>query len=189
MRRIAVLSAAVLVGGLLGPSSALATDEAGATDGHDRWIAVQDHFAVVLPNGETFTGDEDPMGQPEGDVAPVGTRLFLSEVLYATEDGETRGEEVGRDHIECTAQVVENTFLCQIAWVFDTGSQLHGVVHVDFGAQSETEPLQFDIAVTGGTGDYFGATGEVSLLDITDPDDPEAATETLYEADIRLAHD
>ena len=43
--------------------------------------------------------------------------------------------------------------------------------------------------MTGGTGDFFGATGEVSLLDITDPDDPDAATTTLYEANLRLAHD
>ena len=121
MRRIAVLSAAVLVGGLFGPSSALATEDREATGGQDRWIAVEDHFAIVLPNGETFTGDEEPPAEPEGDVAPIGTRLFLSEVLYATEDGESRGEEVGRDHVECSAQVVPNTFLCQIVWVFDTG--------------------------------------------------------------------
>ena len=60
---------------------------------------------------------------------------------------------------------------------------MHGVVHADFGAASETEQLQLDIAVTGGTGDYSGATGEVSLLDIsTDP----AETVTLYEAALVL---
>jgi hypothetical protein len=29
----------------------------------------------------------------------------------------------------------------------------------------------------------------VTLTDITDPDAPEAPTETLYEADLRLPHD
>jgi hypothetical protein len=49
---------------------------------------------------------------------------------------------------------------------------------------SETEALQFDIAVTGGTGDYARATGVVSLQDITDAGDPAAEVTTLYEADL-----
>jgi hypothetical protein len=181
MRRIAVLSAAVLVGGLLGPSSALATGD----EATDRWIAVEDHFAVVLPDGQTFTEDAPPPGAEEEEFAPpVGARLFISEALYATADGTTRGDEVGRTHIECTAGVVPATFLCDIAFVFGNGSQLHGVVHVDFSTQSETEPLRFDIAVTGGTDDFFGATGEVALLDITPAGDPAAETLTLYEANV-----
>ena len=180
MRRIAVLSTAVLAGGLLGPSTAAADYEAT-----HRWIAVEDQFTVVLPDGQTFTEDAPPPEAEEEEFAPpVGTQLFLSEALYATADGTTRGEEIGRTHIECTAGVASATFLCDIAFVFHNGSQLHGVVHVDFASQSETEPLQFDIAVTGGTDDFFGATGEVSLLDITPADDPTAATLTLYEADV-----
>jgi hypothetical protein len=179
MRRIAVVSALVLTGGLLGPSTALAAEE------EHRWLAEEDHFAIVLPDGETFT-DEDP-APPEEEIPPVGTRVFISEVLYATEDGETRGDEVGRTHIECTAQVVPVNFLCDVAFVFDSQSQLHGSVLVDFGTlEDPAEQLQFDISVTGGSGDFFGATGVVSLTDITDPDDPDAPTETLYEADIRL---
>jgi hypothetical protein len=178
MRRIAVLSALVLTGGLIGPSSALAADTA------DRWIAVEDHFAIVLPDGETFTEDNAP---PEDELPPVGSRLFISEALHETEDGETAGAEVGRSHIECTAQAAELIFRCDAAFVLDSGSQLHGTVVVDFGEEVAAEPFQLDIPVTGGSGDFFGATGVVSLLDITDPDDPEAATMTLYEADIHLA--
>jgi hypothetical protein len=178
MRRIAVLSALVLTGGLVGPSSALA-----AEDNENRWIAVEDHFAIVLPDGETFTDDNAP---PEEELPPVGTRLFISEALHETEDGETAGSEVGRTHIECTAQVAELIFSCDAAFVLDSGSQLHGTVVVDFGMEEPTEAFQLDVAVTGGTGDFAGATGVVSLLDITDPDDPEAATTTLYEADIQL---
>lgn len=185
MRRIAVLSALVLTGGLLGPSTALA-----AEDDHEyRWLAVEDHFVIVLPDGKTLTGDEAPM-EGEDELPPVGTRLFLSETLFATEDGETRDDEVGRSHIECTAQVAPVNFLCDIAFVFDSGSQLHGTVLVDFSSTEETaEPFGFDIPVTGGSHDFFGATGVVSLLDITDPDKPDAPTETLYEADLRLAHE
>ncbi len=183
MRRTAVLSALVLTGGLLGPSSALA-----AEDDELRWLAEQDHFAIVLPDGETFT-DEDP-APPEEEEPPVRTREFISELLNATEDGETRGDEVGRTHIECTAQVVPFNFLCDIAFVLDSRSQLHGSVLVDFGTPEQpAEQLQFDIPVTGGSGDFFGATGVVSLTDITDPDDPDAPTETLYEADITVAGD
>jgi hypothetical protein len=68
---------------------------------------VKDQFAVILPNCETFTGEEDPGPLDPNDVPPVGTQLFVSEVLYETEDGETRGDEVGRSHIQCTAQVGE----------------------------------------------------------------------------------
>jgi Dirigent-like protein len=183
MRRIAVLSALVLTGGLLGPSTALAEE-----DSHDnRWIAVEDHFAIVLPDGETFTGDEEPMGEEEP--PPVGTQLFISEVLYEATDDDERGDEVGRSHIECTAQVAPVNFSCDATFVFDDGSQLHGTVVFDFGMEETAEPFQLDVAVTGGTGEFSGATGEIALLDITDPDDPEAETTTLYEADVKLAHD
>ncbi len=175
MRRLAVLSGLVLVGGVLGPSTALAAEE----DTH-QWIAVEDDFAIVLPDGETFTEDAGPMD--ENEAPPVGTSLFISEVLYATDDGETRGDEVGRSHIECTAQVVEFTFLCDGAFVFDTGSQLVASVHIDF-SDPELEGMPFDIAVTGGTGDYFGACGVVTVTDISDSDE----TVSLYEADLVIA--
>jgi hypothetical protein len=183
MRRIALASAVVLAAGVLGSSSALAEDR--TTDTQHRWIAVEDHFAIVLPNGETFTDDEEPTGEePEEDeFAPIGSRLFISEALYATADGATRGAPVGRDYIECTAQVLPEVFDCEIVWVFHNGSQLHGAVSIDFSTQSETEALQFDIAVTGGTDDYFGATGEVSFLDISTGLEE---TVTLFEADIVL---
>jgi hypothetical protein len=143
---------------------------------------VEDNFAVVLPNGETFTGDAGPM-DPNA-LPPVGTRLFISEVLYATDDGKTRGDQVGRTHIECTAQVVEGTFLCDGAFVFDPGSQLIASVHIDFSDPS-LEGTPFDIAVTGGTGDWFGATGAVTVTDISPSPDE---TVSMYEADVVLAH-
>jgi hypothetical protein len=173
-----VLSALVLAGGVVGPSSALA---AGGND--NRWIAVEDHFAVVMPNGETFTEDNAPMD--ETDLPPVGSRLFISEVLHETKDGETPGAEVGRSHIECTAQVAPGFFRCDAAFVFDSGSQLLASVAADFGTE-ETGTFHLDVPVTGGSGDYFGATGVVSLTDITDPNDPGAASTTLYEADITV---
>jgi hypothetical protein len=175
MRKIAVLSGLVLVGGLLGPSAAFAAED---DNSENRWIAVEDQFAIVLPDGETFTDEESG---PTEELPPVGSQLFISEVLHETEDGETQGDEVGRSHIQCTGQAVEGTFLCEGAFVFDTGSQLLLAVHVDFS--SETGPETFDIAVTGGTGDWSGATGVVSLTDISST--PEE-TVTLYEADVVL---
>ena len=178
MRRVAVLSGLVLVGGALGPSTAFAGEEGGKDNA--QWIAVEDQFALVLPNGETFTGDEEPPGGPD-EAPPVGTAIFFSEVLYETEDGETRGDEVGRTHIQCTAQVVELTFLCEGAFVFDDGSQLTASVLLDFGTEDGT----FDIAVTGGTGKWFGATGAIALTDMS----TEEETASLYEADVVLPHD
>lgn len=182
MRRTAVLSALVLTGGLLGPSSALAAED----DHGNRWIAVEDHFAIVLPDGTTFTDDEEPA--EEDFPPPVGSQLFLSEALYEATADDERGDEVGRSHIECTAQVAPINFSCDVTFVFHDGSQLHGTVVADFGAAETSEPFQLDVAVTGGTGEFSGATGEISLLDITDPDDPDAEVTTLYEADVHLAH-
>ncbi len=179
MRRIAVLSGLVLVGGVLGPSTAFA----GEDGDHDhRWIAVEDEFAVVLPDGQTFTGDAGPMD--ENDAPPVGTRLFISEKLYKTDDGKTRGDAAGRSHIECTAQVVEFSFLCDAALVFDDRSQLIVSVHLDFSDPSlEGEP--FDIAVTGGTNDFFGATGQITATDLSTS---ETETVSRYDADLVLPH-
>jgi hypothetical protein len=182
MRRTAVLSGLVLVGGLLGPSTAFADDGSAQHNKNDaQWIAVEDDFAVVLPNGETFTGD-DPGPMDPNDAPDVGTQLFISEVLYATEDGETKGDEVGRSHIQCTAQVVEFTFLCDAALVFDADNQLLISTHLDFSMEEGAEP--FDVAVTGGTGDWFGATGAVTITDIS----TEKETASLYEADVVLPH-
>jgi hypothetical protein len=179
MRRVAVLSAAVLGGvAVLAPSSALATGS------DDRWIAVEDHFAVVLPNGETFGNEDPPMEGENGTFAPpVGTRLFISEALYETDDGRTRGDAAGRTYIECTAQAVPAHLLCDIAFVLDDGSQLHGSVVVDFTPESATEQFRLDIAVTGGSGDYSDASGVVSLLDIS-ADVEGDETVTLYEPDL-----
>ena len=92
----------------------------------------------------------------------------------------TAKDEVGRSHIQCTAQVVEFNFLCDGAFVFDNGSQLHASVALDFSMEEGMET--FDIAVTGGTGDWFGATGAISVTDIS----TAAETASLYEADVVL---
>src|SRR5687768_15714897 len=92
MRRIAMLSGLVLVGGLLGPSTAFASQDDRHDDDQVRWIGVEDDFALVLPDGETFTEQDEP--GPE--LPPIGSRLFLTEALFEAEQGTTRGDEVGR---------------------------------------------------------------------------------------------
>jgi hypothetical protein len=180
MRRIAVLSGLVLVGGVLGPSTAFAGEDGHHGDDHNRWIAVEDHFTIVLPDGQTSTGDAGPL-DPNAP-PPVGTRLFISEALYATADGTTRGDAVGRNHIECTAQAVDFNFLCDAALVFDNGSQLIVAVHLDFSDPS-AQGAPFDVAVTGGTNDFFGATGQVTATDISTS---AKETVTRYDADLVL---
>ena len=71
MRRIAVLSGLVLVGGLLGPSTAFADDQGTQHDKNQaEWIAVEDQFAVVLPNGRDLhrrrPGADGPQRGPSG---------------------------------------------------------------------------------------------------------------------------
>jgi hypothetical protein len=183
MRRIAVLSGLVLVGGLLGPSTAFADGKDGNhNNGKDQWIAVQDHFVVVLPDGQTFSGDAGPMNP--NDPPAVGAELFISEKLFSTKDGHTRGAEVGRSHIQCTAQAVDFQFLCDAAFVFDPNNQLLLSAEADFGPNAGNG--QFRIAVTGGTGNWFGATGDVSITDMsTSPNE----SVSLYQADVEHPHD
>ena len=163
MRRIALLSGLVLVGGLLGPSTALASQADDHGHGQVRWIAVQDKFAIVLPDGKTLGPGPGP--GPGSGVPPVGARLFISEKLFATDDGKTKGDAIGRDHIECTAQVVSTTFRCDVAFVLDEGSQLIGSVALDL--DNPQALMQFDIPVTGGSNKFFGAGGEVSVTDMS----------------------
>jgi hypothetical protein len=182
MRRTAVLSGLVLVGGLLGPSTAFADDQGAQHDKNQaRWIAVEDHSTTVLPNGDTITGEDPNPGSMDPNAAPpAGTQLFVSEVLYETKDGRTRGDEVGRSHLQCTAQAVALTFRCDGALVFDDGSELLGSAVLDFSAADES----FDIAVLGGTGEWFGATGALSHSDMSTAQE----TVSLYEADVVLPH-
>ena len=70
------------------------------------------------------------------------------------------------------------------AFVFDPDSQLFSSAQLDFSDPSQ-EGTPFDIAVTGGTGDWFGATGAVTVTDISSSPDE---TVSLYEADVVLAH-
>jgi hypothetical protein len=175
MRRIAVLSGLVLVGGLIGPATAAADQGSDHGNGLDRWIAVQDHFVAVLPDGQTLTGGSGPsQGAP-----PAGTRVLISEVLHDTPDGNTQGKEVGRSHIECTAQAVNQKLLCDAALAFDNGSQLFISAVVDANGPTTA----FDVAVTGGTGDWFGATGAVTITDISPSHDQSVSR---YEADVVL---
>ena len=104
MRRMTVLSGLLLAGALVVPVTASAAED---DDGGHRWIAIEDQFTIVLPNGDTFT-DENPPPDEQAE-PPTGARIFLGEALYATDDGETRGDEVGRTTIECTAQAIAST--------------------------------------------------------------------------------
>ncbi len=140
MRRIAVLSGLVLVGGLLGrapPSPGRRTGTARPMPNGSPWrTSSPSSSPTVRRSPATRTRPLDP-----NDAPPVGTQLFVSEVLYDTEDGETRGDEVGRSHIQCTAQVVELNLLCDGAFVFDNGSQLNASVALDFSMEEGMEPL------------------------------------------------
>jgi hypothetical protein len=134
----------------------------------------------VLPDGTTFD-EENPPPDEEAPL-PVGARLFIGEALYATEDGATRGDRVGRTYIECTADISPFTFRCDASFVFTEGSQLHATVLIDFATLDPDVPEAFEAAVIGGTGEFSDVDGVVSVLQTTDPDDPDAETTTLYEA-------
>ena len=72
MRRIALLSGLVLVGGLLGPSTALTSQDEDRGQNQVRWIAVQDNVHRRPPGRhDAHRGPESGSERP-----PVGARLF-----------------------------------------------------------------------------------------------------------------
>jgi hypothetical protein len=73
-------------------------------------------------------------------------------------------------------------FLCDGAFVFDNGSRLLASVALDISMEKGMET--FDIAVTGGIGEWFGATGAISIADISTAEE----TASLYAADVVLPH-
>ncbi|MFD0370318.1 hypothetical protein [Streptomyces sp. NPDC059071] len=126
-------------------------------------------FAAAAPasaaagsNGLEFTlySKEVPgEGEDQGDQAPkVGDSFAFADDLYKTKGG----DKVGRDGVTCTVVRTGDPgdMMCigTFALTGGPGGQLTGQNLVSFDPSDEA-PAAFDIAVTGGTGDFKDVRG------------------------------
>lgn len=108
------------------------------------------------------------------DVDPSG--LSLGDSFVATEDLFRKGKKVGSDHAVCTLTRLEPptgtperfAAQCLATLVLPEGQiTLQGV---RTGSLSQQEPPRFTLAITGGTGVYKTAHGQVRIVDINETD-------------------
>jgi hypothetical protein len=123
-------------------------------------FAVTDQFAFIDADGS-------------GETAPtVGDQFVFSDNLFDHKGG----TKVGTDGVSCTfvhvapaATPTEGTLQC-VATVSLAGGQItiQGIFTTPL-AENELPP-PFELAVTGGTGEYEGAEGHVTVEELNDTD-------------------
>lgn len=133
--------------------------------------------------------DEDDIDEQTPPSA--GDRFLLVDTLYADE---ARTQRAGRNDIECTVTEFSGTteedfeqhMLCQGVVTLDGAGTLAWQAALHFSAMAEDE---FDpeapfatVAITGGTGDYVGASGQATLFDTS----PEGSEESLTRYEVQL---
>ncbi|MFC9729421.1 hypothetical protein ACH4MA_04970 [Streptomyces roseolus] len=143
-RRIGALGAATVAAVAFTAAAPVAAAPAVPADGYEFTL-----YAKEVPVG----GDESPGASPE-----VGDSFAFADDLSRTKGG----EKVGRDGVGCTVVRTGDPMdvLCVGTFVLNggPGGQLTGqtLLSVD---PSDEAPAAFDIAVTGGTGDFKDARG------------------------------
>ncbi|MGP4049414.1 hypothetical protein [Streptomyces sp. 2A115] len=123
--------------------------------------------APVTTSDATFTlyakevpGEDDEEGEQQ---APgVGDSFAFADDLYRTKGG----EKVGRDGVVCTVVRLGDPGDVQCVGTFVlSGGQITGQVIMPLLEEESEELPTFDIAITGGTGDYRAARGHIHSTD------------------------
>lgn len=175
MRRLAILLC-VIVTMLIAGGPAVAQQDSERDDGSASFTlwATETYAVSVAPDG---TVAEEPQEEFE---PPVGTRFLAIDTLYADEE---RTEEVGSNRIACEvvrieAEPEEEAFvdlLCQGVVTLDGQGDLPWQASVSFSdAEADAEEPFVVVALTGGTGQFIAAGGEVAVFDET-TEEAEAA--------------
>jgi hypothetical protein len=134
---------------LLGGASALSASS-------DNDSPPSKRFDVVAPEVDRVFLDLGESGLSRWDQIIIDKHLFLKD------DPETR---VGDDVVHCVVTVIEGdqkvATLCDVVYTFDGVGQImaQGRSHLDLTSTNE-----FDIAITGGTGDFKGEGGFVHVI-------------------------
>lgn len=175
MRRFVILLF-VIVAMLIAAGPAVAHQDSEGDDGSDSFTlwAAETYAVLVAPDG---TVEEEPQEEFE---PTVGTRFLSIDTLYADEE---RTEEVGSNRIACEVVRIEGEseedafvdLLCQGVVTLDGQGDLPWQASVSFSAaEVDAEEPFVVVALTGGTGEFVAAGGEVAVFDET-TEEAEAA--------------
>jgi hypothetical protein len=138
-------------------------------------------YAVEGPSTFLTATGEEP--EDEEYVPGPGDRLIIVEQLFTDEDRED--DQVGRNDIECTFTAVDDdliaNLLCRGVLTLDDQGSLawQGSTQFDLTEDPDEDEALIKVAITGGTGDFTRAGGEVVVFDTTEEDDDE--TTSTYE--------
>lgn len=138
------------------------------------WIAEFVDFAFVMPDGTTFTDDDEVEAQLEAledeheddEIPPVGAQLYATQDVWSVDEDGAPGEVVGSSHIQCVHQAEVGRFHCDVAYDLPEEGALYATTSVNFLEAEEAEEFLLDLAVTGGAGEFYGATGDLLVEDL-----------------------
>ena len=130
-------------------------------------------MAAALPAASSQRGQDHTIRvievQTEADSLDLGHRgPSLGDEFVFHSDLRTDGESVGHDGGTCTVTSLEEGSMgelqCVVTLWFEEGQiTAQGLIQ-----PSETSPEQFEVAITGGTGIYVGAAGQITVLPRTE---------------------
>lgn len=142
------------------------------------WYATEVDFTYITATGEVSDGEDDEFLPEPGD------RFTLRDDVFADED---RTEQLGSNTTECTFTTVggetEEDFFASVA--------CHGTLRVDGQGDISWQargdfPEEFGgitVSITGGTGAFLGASGEVGIEFGPEDEDPSTS---VYHVRIRV---
>lgn len=106
-------------------------------------------------------GDEEDQEEQQ-QLPEVGDTFSFADDLFQ----EKGGDRVGRDGVACTVVRAGNPMDIQCVGTFVlSGGQITAQVLMTVPLEESAELPAFDASVTGGTGDYRGATGQVHFTE------------------------
>ncbi|WP_328873597.1 hypothetical protein OHT76_27880 [Streptomyces sp. NBC_00287] len=118
--------------------------------------AQEDDFTLYA---REVAGDEE---EDQQQVPKVGDTFSFADDLFQ----EKGGEKVGRDGGSCTVVRTGNPLDIQCLGTFVlAGGQITAQVLMSVPLEETAELPAFDASVTGGTGDYRGATGQIHFTE------------------------
>jgi hypothetical protein len=99
---------------------------------------------------------------PQQQLPKVGDSFSFADDLFR----EKGGQKVGRDGVSCTVVRAGNPMDIQCVGTFVlSGGQITAQVLMTVPLDEQAALPDFDASVTGGTGDYRGASGEIRFTD------------------------
>lgn len=191
VRLLFLLLVALLVSSVT--AAVAATPSGHDRDHHDKG---KDKGPLVLYATETAStyitadGTVHTEAEAEAEMVPptAGDRFVFVDTIYADTE---RTEEVGRNDIVCTVTEFSGTseadfeqhMTCDGVVTLDDGTLAwQAAVHVAATDEFDPEAPFATVAITGGTGDYRGASGQASLFD-----ESESEAESLTRYEIHLS--